>query len=138
MKLSASKNEKEVKKIIARFMTIVLKFKMKNFKNIGWAQIKGASFRKKAMFNFIKLMNTLEKSKHSQWKAHSFYLLKLPFIHEKGIEGSMNKLNDILLNPKQKMTLNRNKRMNLSTNNLNVSDSVEIHKSHSTSKINKK
>lgn len=89
LRLSSYRNEKEVEKIVTRYMTILLNYKMKAFKNISLGKIKGASYRKKTIFNFSKLLNTLEKSKHFQWKSLAFNKIKLPFVHDKGVEGNM-------------------------------------------------
>ncbi len=59
LKLLTHRNEKEVKKIITRYLSVTLKHKMKMFENTGMARIKSYSYRKKTIFNFSKLLNTL-------------------------------------------------------------------------------
>ena len=85
LKLSANRNEKDIHNIIARYMGITLKYKMKSIKNFTFAKIKNQSYRHKIISNFCKLLHTLQKLKRSQWKTYGFNKMKLTFAHEKGI-----------------------------------------------------
>ena len=107
---------------------------MKTCKTIAMTKIKAFAYRKKTIYSFANMLKTLGKSKELQWKSLAFNNLKLPLIHHKGIEGSMNKLNEIL-NPKSSVPVRREPRSSSSAANLLMGESKVSVGSRSTSRI---
>ena len=72
-KLAIYKNEHNAKKLVARYMSAILKFKNRATQASVWGKLKTNNLRNKALVNFVKLLRGLENN----YKRATFLRLRL-------------------------------------------------------------
>ena len=71
---------------------MVLKYKMKTFKNITFAKIKRHSKRKENAFSICQFLKAFHKIKQNKSKTEVFNSLKLYCLHHQNLSGNKSKI----------------------------------------------
>ena len=89
-------------------------------------KIHSFSERKKKYESFAKLFKALKNSKELHEKSVAFNKLKMPVIHQRGVERNMDKLNEILHPQNSASTRRESKSNSFSSSILNGDSRVSI------------
>lgn len=128
-KLAIHKNTHHARKIIARYLSSILKFKMKNNEVHAWGKLKSNRLRYRGLVNFLKLLKVIENNK----KRSTLYHLKFQTKGERKIESqkSVKAMNfkDSRVSISSKKSANQNRSLDLagksaSTSRVNVNRKI--------------